>query len=86
MVAKIERKIGPEEMLVVIRGLDEEKNVKTDYCLSNATPDTPLAEFARATMQNTGSKSVSNALRAKRAWPSTKCGIGAGGIIISRFA
>lgn len=36
VVAKIERKIGPEEMLVVIRGLDEEKNVKTDYHLSSA--------------------------------------------------
>ena len=34
-------------MLVVVRGLDEEKNVKTDYHLSNAPPDTPLAEFAR---------------------------------------
>ncbi len=46
VVAKIERKIGPEEMLVVIRSLDEEKKVKTDYYLSNAPPDTPLAEFA----------------------------------------
>jgi len=47
VVAKIERKIGPEETLVVIRSLDEEKKVKTDYHLSNAPPDTPLAEFAR---------------------------------------
>ena len=47
VVAKIERKIGPEEMLVVIRSLDEEKKVKTDYHLSNVPPDTPLAEFAR---------------------------------------
>jgi SRSO17 transposase len=47
VVAKIEGKIGPEEMLVVIRSLDEEKKVKTDYHLSNAPPDTPLAEFAR---------------------------------------
>jgi hypothetical protein len=47
VVAKIERKIGPEEMLVVIRSLDEEKKVKTDYHLSNAPPDTQLAEFAR---------------------------------------
>jgi len=47
VVAKIERKIGPEETLVVIRSLDEDKKVKTDYYLSNAPPDTPLAEFAR---------------------------------------
>jgi SRSO17 transposase len=47
VVAKIERKIGPKETLVVIRSLDEEQNVKTDYHLSNAPPDTPLAEFAR---------------------------------------
>jgi len=47
VVAKIERKIGPEEILVVIRSLDEEKKVKTDYHLSNAPPDTPLPEFAR---------------------------------------
>jgi SRSO17 transposase len=47
VVAKIERKIGPEETLVVIRSLDEEKKVKTDYHLSNAPPATPLAEFAR---------------------------------------
>ena len=47
VVAKIERKIGPEETLVVIRSLDEEQNVKTDYHLSNAPRDTPLAEFAR---------------------------------------
>ena len=47
VVAKIDRKVGAEEMLVVIRSLDEEKKVKTDYYLSNAPPDTSLAEFAR---------------------------------------
>ncbi len=47
VVAKIEGKVGPEETLVVIHRLDEEQNVQTDYYLSNAPPDTPLAEFAR---------------------------------------
>jgi len=47
VLAKIERKVGPEETLVVIRRLDEEKQVKTDYYLSNAAAETPLAEFAR---------------------------------------
>ena len=47
VVAKIDGKIGPEETLVVVRSLDDEKKVKTDYHLSNAPPETPLAEFAR---------------------------------------
>jgi len=47
VLAKIDRKIGPEETLVVIRRFDEERKVKTDYHLSNASPETPLAEFAR---------------------------------------
>jgi SRSO17 transposase len=47
VLAKLDRKIGPEETLVVIRSLDEERKVKTDYYLSNASAETPLAEFAR---------------------------------------
>lgn len=40
---------GHEEVLVVIRyrDRDEQRVVKTDYYLSNASPETPLAEFAR---------------------------------------
>lgn len=41
------RRVGPEEMLVVIRTPDEHGTVKHDYYLSHAAPDTPLAEFAR---------------------------------------
>ena len=47
VLAKIERKIGPEETFVAIRTADEEGAVKHDYYLSNASPDTPLEEFAR---------------------------------------
>jgi SRSO17 transposase len=47
VLAKIDRKIGPAETLVVIRSFDEERKVKTDYHLSSAPPETPLAEFAR---------------------------------------
>jgi SRSO17 transposase len=47
VLAKLDGKIGPEETLVVIRSLDEERKVKTDYHLSNAPTETPLAEFAR---------------------------------------
>jgi SRSO17 transposase len=40
---------GPEEVLVVIRyrDRDDRQVVKTDYYLSNAPPETPLAEFTR---------------------------------------
>jgi SRSO17 transposase len=40
---------GHEEVLVVIRyrDRDDRRVIKTDYYLSNASPETPLAEFAR---------------------------------------
>jgi SRSO17 transposase len=38
---------GAEELLVVTRSLDESGKMKYDYHLSNAHPDTPLAELAR---------------------------------------
>lgn len=41
------RRVGPEEMLVVIRTRDESGVVKHDYYLSDASPETTLAEFAR---------------------------------------
>ncbi len=44
------RRVGPEEMLVVIRSLDEEGVTKHDYYLSNAPSDTPLGEFARVAL------------------------------------
>ena len=47
VLAKLDGTIGPEETLVVIRSYDEERKVKTDYYLSNAPAETPLAEFAR---------------------------------------
>ena len=41
------RRNGPEETLVVFRERQGRKTVKHDYCLSNASFDTPLQEFAR---------------------------------------
>jgi SRSO17 transposase len=41
------QRIGPEEVLVVIRLRDEQGGMKHDYYLSNAPAETPLAEFAR---------------------------------------
>jgi SRSO17 transposase len=41
------RRVGPEEVLVVIRLRDEQGAVKHDYYLSNAAPETELTEFAR---------------------------------------
>ena len=45
--AKLGRRVGPEEVAVVIRLRDEHGAVKHDYYLSNAPPETELAEFAR---------------------------------------
>lgn len=47
VIAKIDRKVGLEETLVVTRCVDEEGRVKHDYYLSNASAETPLNEFAR---------------------------------------
>jgi hypothetical protein len=41
------RRVGPEELLVVIRSQDEAGAVKHDYYLSNAPPQTPRPELAR---------------------------------------
>jgi SRSO17 transposase len=45
--AKLGRRNGPEETLVVFRERQGRKTIKHDYCLSNAPSDTPLREFAR---------------------------------------
>ena len=47
VVAKIDRKAGDEETLVVIRTLEEDGALKHDYYLSNAPVATPHREFAR---------------------------------------
>ena len=41
------RRNGPEETLVVLRERQDDGTMKHDYYLSNATAETPLAEFAR---------------------------------------
>lgn len=45
--AKLGRRNGPEETLVVFRERQGGETIKHDYCLSNAPYDTPLREFAR---------------------------------------
>ena len=45
--AKLGRRNGPEETLVIFRERQGRKTIKNDYCLSNAPFDTPLREFAR---------------------------------------
>ena len=42
-----------DEMLVIIRSLNEEGATKYDYHLSNAPINTPLKEFARAAVAET---------------------------------
>ena len=46
--AKQEGRIGPEERLIVIRSVGESR---TDYALSNAPPEVPLAELVRVQRQ-----------------------------------
>jgi SRSO17 transposase len=46
VIAKIDRKVGDEETLVVIRSPDGDGAWKYDYALSNAPITTPLSEFA----------------------------------------
>jgi len=41
------RRNGPEELLVVVREEQSDGTMKHDYHLSNAAPETPLAELAR---------------------------------------
>jgi SRSO17 transposase len=45
--AKLGRRNGPEETLVIFRERQGRKTIKHDYGLSNAPFDTPLREFAR---------------------------------------
>ena len=48
VVARTDRgRIGPEELRVVIRGLDEDGATQHDYYLSAATPETPPGVLAR---------------------------------------
>jgi SRSO17 transposase len=47
VVAKIDRKVGDEETLVVIRALEEDGTWRHDYYLSNAPVATSANEFAR---------------------------------------
>jgi SRSO17 transposase len=46
--AKQDRRVGPEEFLVVIRPVGESR---IDYALTNASPEVPLAEVVRAQRQ-----------------------------------
>lgn len=41
------RRNGPEETLVILREVQDDGTMKHDYYLSNASAETPLAEFAR---------------------------------------
>lgn len=41
------RRVGPEEVLFVTRGVEDDGTVKHDYYLSNAPADTPIEELAR---------------------------------------
>jgi SRSO17 transposase len=45
--AKAGRRVGPQELLVIIRSRDDANELKHDYYLSNAAADTPCRELTR---------------------------------------
>ena len=61
------RQPGDEEMLVVIRyrDRDQQEVVRVDYYLSNATPETPIWEFARVAKAEHRIESVFSEAKAK---------------------
>ena len=71
------RRVGPEELLVVIRTPDEQGTAKHDYYLSNASAQTELAEFGRVAKAEhrvedclkRGKKEVGLADYEVRSWP-----------------
>ena len=84
VVAKIDRKVGDEETLVVIRTSEEDGTLKHDYYLSNAPVTTPDGEFARVAKARHASKSAFSEARARLGWPTIRCERGLAGTIISR--
>ena len=67
---KLERRIGPEERLVVIRTVEAKPRVH--YALSNAGPEVPLEELVRARFTGTGSRRCSGRARARSGWGNTR--------------
>ena len=70
--AKLGRRNGPEETLVVFRERQGDGTFKHDYCASNAPFATSLREFARVLARSTALKNVCGARKGKRAWRSTR--------------
>ena len=78
------RRIGPEELLVVIRGLDENGVTKHDSYLSDAPAETLPGCWRGWPRPSIGSSAACSAARARRGWPDTRCGPGRGGITTRR--
>ena len=85
VVAKTDRgRIGPEELLVMIRSTDEGGATRHDYYLSSAPPETLPGVLARWPWRSIGSSAACSEVRARPGWPTTRCGPGRGGTITRR--
>ena len=71
---KQERRVGPEERLVVTRTV--EAKPQTHYSLSNAGPEVPLSELVRVRFTRHRIEEVFGAGKGKSGWGSTRCGAG----------
>lgn len=79
------RECPDDEVLVVIRYRDRDRAVtKIDYYLSNAKPDTPLPEFARAAKAEHRIEECLQRAKSEAVWPTTRSGIGSAGITTKR--
>ncbi len=79
------RQEGHPEVLVVIRYRDRENRlVKTDYYLSNASADVELTEFARVAKAEHRIEECLQRPKAKPVWPTTRFATGKAGSITKR--
>ena len=62
----------------MIRSRDEDGATKHDYYLSNAPPETLPGVLARVAKAEHRVEDACSAARARRGWPSTRCGRGRG--------
>ena len=87
MVAKTEhsREKSTEELLVVTRYLDENRQTKYDYHLSNAASDTPLEELARVSKAEHLVENGLSVRKAKRAFQTIRLEHGRVGTITKSY-
>ena len=71
---KQDRRLGPEERLVVMRTVEDQP--QAHYALSNAEAEVSLAELVRVRLPATGSRRRWRPAREKPGWRTTRSGAG----------